>query len=174
MTFLDAPPIDTSDSGAQNALVARIRRRQKAWFVTTLYLVAALMAALLMAALGASNGTLPALHYSPKEGFTFGLADAPNAQRYDDGEVLLPGGGSVSCGVAYTASGKADGALSCDWSSFREDDEVSTLLPNEFMQRHHIVSGKDAGQWCITATAKGSTVGAPALQVVCGEQVDLF
>ncbi len=159
---------------AQQAVVARVRRRQKVWFVSTLYVVAALIAVLLMAAIGSTNGTLPALHYSPKDGFTFGVAQTHSAQKFDDGEVLLPGGGAVSCGVAYTSSGKADGALACDWSSFSTDEEVNTLLPNEFMQRHNIVSGKDAGQWCITADAAGSTAGAPVVQVVCGEQVDLF
>ncbi|MGW8431562.1 hypothetical protein ACWGJ9_10765 [Curtobacterium citreum] len=173
MTFFDEPA-DSAPVAAQQAVVSRVRRRQKIWFVTTLYVVAALIAALLMAAIGTSNGTLPALHYSPKDGFTFGVTATSSAQKYDDGEVMLPGGGAVSCGVAYTETGKADGALSCDWSSFSEDDEANTLLPNEFMRRHHIVSGKDAGQWCITAAAKGSTAGAPALQVVCGEQVDLF
>ncbi|WIE81190.1 hypothetical protein [Curtobacterium sp. MCSS17_016] len=172
MTLLDDQAAPTLD--AAQHVVNRVRRRQKAWFVATLSVVAALIAALLMAALGASNGTLPALHYAPQSGFTFGISEPKTAQKYDDGEVLLPGGGAVSCGVAYTETGKADGALSCDWSSYSEDDEVNTLLPNEFMKRHQIVSGKDAGQWCITAAGKGSTAGAPVLQVACGEQIDLF
>jgi hypothetical protein len=173
MTFLDEQATPTTDT-AEHIVIARVRRRQKMWFVTTLFVIAALIATLLMAALGGTNGSLPALHFTPKDGFTFGVTATQAVQKFDGGEVLLPGGGTVSCGVAYTKSGKADGALSCDWSSFSEDPEVSTLLPNAFMQRHHIVSGKDAGQWCITADAKGSTAGAPALQVVCGEQVDLF
>ena len=173
MTILDEQANSIPDA-AQYAIVNRVRRRQKAWFVATLYVIAALIAALLMAAIGASNGSLPGLHFTPKEGFTFGVAASNNPQKYDDGEVLLPGGGTVSCGVGYTSTGKADGALTCDWSSFRDDSEVNTLLPNEFMLRHQIVSGKDAGQWCITAPTKDSNAGAPALQVVCGEQVDLF
>ena len=169
-------PADT-DSVLRHAVVTQVRRRQKIWFVSTLFVLASLIAALLMAAVGSSSGgrsTMPSLHYAPSNGFSFGVISATSTKKFDDGEVLLPGGGEVSCGVAYTATGKADGDLSCDWTSFYSDPDVNTLLPTEFMQRHHVESGKDGGQWCITATAKGSTAGAPTYQIECGTQVDEF
>jgi len=168
-------PIDAShDLDIRERVVAQVRRRQQIWFVVTGVAVAFLVAALLMLAVGAGNSSMPSLHYDPAKGFSFGAERSTDVKKFDDGEVLLPGGGSVDCGVGITPEGKADGGLSCDWSSFDPDESINTLRPTDFMKRYSIVSGKDAGQWCITAKLLKSTAGAPAYQVECGTQTDAY
>ncbi|WIB65327.1 hypothetical protein [Curtobacterium sp. MCBD17_040] len=171
--FATEPSETDSDTVIRSSVAGLIRRRQKQWFVVIGMLLAAVIAALLMGAVGTAGGNaMPSLHYDPSHGFTFNVTGIADADHFDTGDVLLPGGGTVSCAVGESSATSGSGALSCDWSSFVSDHEVSARLPTPFMRQHGIVSGRDAGQWCVTATDSDSTAGAPSYQVDCGTAID--
>jgi len=165
-TFVELP----DDLAIRSTVAAQVRHRQQVWFVVAGAAAAAVICALLVVALGVGNAAMPSLHYAPATGFTFTADTSADITHVDGGDVLLPGAGAVNCGMGLSHAGKAEGALSCDWSSFTADPTASALVPTAFMSKYGIVSGRDGGKWCITAQRPTSTAGAPLFQVVCGTQ----